>query len=110
MRLLKMRHMVVGAIFLHALLTAWGADRIDLGGSGWTFRTTLDPIPVEVTVPHCWPTMEKYRSYIGDAIYEHDFNAPPVKKGHVARLHFDAVFDVATIWLNGRRLGTHEGG
>jgi beta-glucuronidase len=110
MRFIKMRHLVVGAIFLHTLLPAWGSDRIDLGGVGWTFRTTLDPIPVEVTVPHCWPTMEKYQTYIGDAIYEHDFSAPSIQKGHVARLHFDAVFDVATVWLNGRRVGTHEGG
>ena len=110
MRFMKMRYLVVAAIFLHALSLAWGADRIDLDGSGWTFRTTLDPMPVEVIVPHCWPTTEKYRAYIGDAIYEHDFAAPSIQRGHVARLRFDAVFDVATVWLNGRRVGTHEGG
>jgi beta-glucuronidase len=110
MRFVKMRRLIVGVIFLHALLPAWGSDRIDLGGSSWTFRTTLDPTPVEVTVPHCWPTMEKYQTYIGYAIYEHDFSAPSIQKSHVARLHFDAVFDVATVWLNGRRLGTHRGG
>ena len=111
MRFAKVRHLVVGAeIFLQALLPAWGSDRIDLGGSGWTFRTTLDPIPVEVTVPHCWPTTEKYRTYIGEAIYEHDFVAPTIQKSKVVRLHFDAVFDVATVWLNGRRVGAHEGG
>lgn len=110
MRFAKLGHLIVGAIFLHSLLPAWGSDRIDLGGSDWTFRTTLDPIPVEVTVPHCWPTEKKYRTYIGQAIYEHDFIAPTIQKSKVARLHFDAVFDVATVWLNGRRLGTHEGG
>src|ERR1700678_741634 len=110
MRFINVRHLIVGAIFLHTALPAWGSDRIDLGGSGWTFRTTLDPTPVEVTVPHCWPTMEKYQTYIGDAIYEHDFPAPSIQKGQVVRLHFDAVFDVATVWLNGRRVGTHEGG
>ena len=110
MRFAKLGHLIVGAIFLHSLLPAWGSDRIDLGGSDWAFRTTLDPIPVAVTVPHCWPTEEKYRTYIGQAIYEHDFVAPTIQKSKVARLHFDAVFDVATVWLNGRRLGTHEGG
>jgi len=110
MRFAKMRRLFVGVIFLHALLPAWGSDRIDLGGSNWTFRTTLDPTPVEVTVPHCWPTTEKYRSYIGDAVYEHDFSVPSINKGRIVRLHFDAVFDVATVWLNGRRIGTHEGG
>jgi len=110
MRFPKMRNLFVGTICLCFFLPAWASDRIDLSGLGWTFRTTLEPTPVEVNVPHCWPTMEKYRTYIGDAIYEHDFSSPSIQKGQVVRLHFDAVYDVATIWLNGRRLDTHQGG
>jgi beta-glucuronidase len=89
--------------------TAFAAERISLDGSGWTFKTTLDnPVPVEV--PHCWTGTERWRHYIGSALYQHDFDAPTLKPGQVVRLHFDAVYDVATVWVNGKRLGTHEGG
>jgi len=97
-------------LFASVSVTAVAATKVDLGGQGWTFRTTLEEKPIAVTVPHCWPAMSEYRKYIGVATYEHDFSAPEVKPGQVVRLHFDAVYDVATVWLNGRRLGTHEGG
>jgi len=87
-----------------------GATRIDLDGPGWTFKTTLEEKASEVVVPHCWPASEQYRRYIGVATYEHNFDGPSVKPSQVVRLHFDAVYDVASVWLNGRRLGTHEGG
>jgi beta-glucuronidase len=110
MRFAKIQYLIVVGILLQTTLTALGADRVDLDGSGWTFRTTQDPTPVDVTVPHCWPVVDKYRNYIGDAIYEHDFSPPPIHQGRVVRIHFDAVYDVATVWLNGLRLGTHTGG
>ncbi len=88
----------------------FAATRIDLGGSGWTFRTTLDDKAQEVTVPHSWPVMKGYREYIGDALYQHDFDAPQVKPGQVVRLHFGGVYYKAHVWLNGRMIGTHEGG
>lgn len=91
-------------------VNVFAATKVDLGGEGWTFRTTLEEKPIAVAVPHCWPAMSEYRKYIGVATYEHDFSAPEVKTGQIVRLHFDAVYDVATVWLNGRRVGTHEGG
>ena len=89
---------------------AMAAARIDLDGSGWTFRTTLDEKAQEVTVPHCWPAMKGYREYIGDAIYQRDFDAPAIEPGQVVRLHFDGVYYKAHVWLNGRMIGAHEGG
>ncbi len=86
------------------------ATVVDLDGTAWNFRTTLDATEHPVTVPHCWPVEKGYEKYIGHAIYERDFDAPAVGKGQVVRLHFDAVYDVAQVWLNGKRLGTHEGG
>lgn len=94
---------------LFAVSIAARAQRIDLDGAGWTFKTTLEESET-VSVPHCWPAEEKYRRYIGDAIYQRDFVLPELTAGKIARLHFDAVYDVATVWLNGHRLGTHEGG
>lgn len=89
--------------------SAFAAERISLDGSGWTFKTTLDN-PAPVDVPHCWTATERWRHYIGSALYQHDFDSPTLKPGQVVRLHFDAVYDVATVWVNGKRLGTHEGG
>jgi beta-glucuronidase len=83
---------------------------VDLGGTGWTFHGTLDDTKHDVTVPHCWPVMRGYERYIGDAVYEHNFEAPLIEKGRTARLHFDAVYYKARVWLNGQDLGSHEGG
>jgi beta-glucuronidase len=91
-------------------VAAKAAEHIDLGGRGWTFRTTLETTPTEISVPHSWTASDKYRRYIGIGLYEHDFNAPDLKPGQVVRLHFDAVYDVAHIWLNGRMIGSHAGG
>ncbi|HEY8997775.1 MAG TPA: glycoside hydrolase family 2 TIM barrel-domain containing protein [Edaphobacter sp.] len=91
-------------------IAAHATERISLDGSGWTFKTTLADKPEPVTIPHSWPADEKYRRYIGHALYERDFDSPTLKPGQIARLHFDAVYDVAQVWLNGIHLGTHEGG
>jgi beta-glucuronidase len=86
------------------------SQRIDLGGNGWTFHTTLDEKVTQVSVPHTWMTMKGYEKFIGNATYERDFTAPEVRPGQVVRLHFDAVYDEAHVWFNGRLVGTHEGG
>ena len=108
MRLRLLAVFLFGLIALDAKLNA--ATPIDLSGSGWTFRTTLEASARPVTVPHCWPVDAGYEKYIGHALYQRDFDAPDLHKGQVVRLHFDAVYDVAQVWLNGKRLGTHEGG
>jgi beta-glucuronidase len=99
-----------GAVCLLPLSSVHAAQRVDLDGPGWTFRTMLDDQAQSITVPHSWPTMKTYRNYIGDAIYERDFNAPSIRPGQVVRLHFDGVYYKAHVWLNGHRLGVHEGG
>jgi beta-glucuronidase len=97
-------------VFPALSLASHAAERISLDGPGWTFKTTLAEKAEPVTVPHSWPADEKYRRYIGQALYERDFDAPSLKAGQIARLHFDAVYDVAQVWLNGKHIGTHEGG
>lgn len=90
--------------------TASAAQKIDLDGSGWTFHTTLDEKALPVSVPNTWMTMPGYEKFIGNATYQRDFIAPVIKPGQVVRLHFDAVYDIAHVWFNGRMLGVHEGG
>jgi beta-mannosidase len=41
--------------------------------------------------------------------YMRSFQTPPVAKGHQVRLVFDGVDYFADVWLNGNKLGTHEG-
>jgi len=107
-----MKRRWLGLLMMNAALvgTALAAQKIDLGGSGWTFHTTLDEKALPVSVPHTWMTMHGYERFIGNATYQRDFIAPNVKPGQVVRLHFDAVYDVAHVWFNGRMVGMHEGG
>jgi beta-glucuronidase len=113
---LRSRLRLAGLTLFMAGLTALAAEPIhaattvDLSGTGWTFHGTLDETKHSVTVPHCWPVMAGYEKYIGDAVYEHDFDLPALEPGKTARLHFDAVYYKAHVWLNGQFVGMHEGG
>jgi beta-glucuronidase len=102
------RSLLLTAIFAVAL-SAHAQTRISLDGAGWTFKPTLEA-PQPVTVPHCWPATEAYRHYLGNAIYQRDFTAPAHRPGQIVRLHFDAVYDHASVWVNGHHLGVHDGG
>ena len=78
--------------------------------SGWHVPEVDQAGWHQVTVPHTWNTMEEYASYEGIAWYRLEFNQPvPVMDG-CFRLHFDAVFYLARVWMNGIFLGEHEGG
>ncbi|MDR6941052.1 glycoside hydrolase family 2 protein [Mucilaginibacter pocheonensis] len=98
-------------------------DAIPLGGS-WSF--VMDPRKIgaekgwfnesfdaaswdKVTVPHCFSSDLRYQFYTGIAWYKRSF---PWKKqtGKRVILHFDAVYYASSIWLNNKRVGTHEGG
>lgn len=88
--------------------------RVDPGDEGrdegWYKRDLQTPDWAEVMVPHTWGTMPEYRDYEGIAWYRKRFLLPATgQNGHV-RLHFDAVFYLAQVWLNGEYLGEHEGG
>ncbi len=94
-----------------ACSSAMPAQRmVDLGGNGWTFQATADSNSIAVSVPGTWMILPGYEKYVGHAIYQRNFTAPDLTTGQVVRLHFDAVYDIAHVWLNGRHLGVHEGG
>ncbi|WP_158787261.1 glycoside hydrolase family 2 protein [Granulicella sp. L46] len=104
------KRLLIFALLLCACLPACASQRIDLDGAGWTFKTATSDGPVAVSVPSSWLTMDGYRSFIGDGMYDRDFQSPTLQPGQIIRLHFDAVYDVANVWLNGHFLGTHDGG
>ena len=64
----------------------------------------------KVTVPHCYSVDPRYHYFTGNAWYFKNLPVvPPTKDGRVF-IRFEAVFYQATVWLNGKLLGGHEGG
>jgi len=84
---------------------------------GWerSFPQTAETAAAEgpiasIPVPACWEEARVASGYDGVAWYRHTFVArPPIGDRH-AFLHFGGVNYKATVWLNGERLGDHEGG
>jgi len=68
-----------------------------------------------VTVPHNWDGYEGYRRMLhgnrhGYAWYRRSFRAADAGKGKRYFLYFEGVGSYATVWLNGKQVGTHAGG
>ena len=63
----------------------------------------------KVTVPHCFSVDPRYQFYTGTAWYRRTF---PWQKAAGKRviLHFDAAYYETAVWINNRKVGTHEGG
>ena len=66
----------------------------------------------DVGLPHSFSTpyfaAEKF--YIGYGWYRKHFAAPAAWAGRRINLEFDGVFQVAEVFVNGRRIGEHQGG
>src|ERR1700690_783571 len=101
------------------------ADWVNLNG-GWEFEfddankgldqdwsSGATKFSRKITVPFCF---ESRRSGIGDTSfhpwvwYRRSISVPDNWKGRRALLHFGAVDYRATVWVNGRLAGRHEGG
>ncbi len=63
----------------------------------------------KVSVPHNWSLDSRY-NIIGKAWYRKGFILPNITKDKIIRLHFEAVFSKARIFINGKLAGYHEGG
>lgn len=62
-------------------------------------------------VPASWNEQGKdLWDYLGPAWYQTAFRPFPSKEGTRTFLRFDSVNYFATVWLNGQKLGSHEGG
>ena len=126
------------ALLLFLLLAGRSAatvatQTIDLAGAGWMIaldptdggesRTWHEPAPDwkgtaahpragwdEVAVPHDYLTDPRF-AYTGVAWYRRSFFVPAeTAPDRTCRLQFDSVFQRCRVWLNGRLVGTHEGG
>ena len=63
-----------------------------------------------ITVPGNWDVQEKYGTHKGKGWYRRAFNVPADWKGKHIRLRFAAVYHDAVVTMNGKELGTHNGG
>jgi hypothetical protein len=77
---------------------------------GWVEPGFDDSSWVVVDVPHTWNVMAGYADYEGVAWYRRTFTLPAEAEDAHLRLHFNAAFYLARVWLNGEYLGEHEGG
>lgn len=92
--------------------------RISLDGV-WDFQintgSTADATPLEewrsIIVPMPWQAQfDDLRHASGTALYRRRFTLDDISTDNAAILHFGAVDYHATVWLNGKLMGEHEGG
>ena len=105
------------AILANAFVAAAAGadDRLTLDGS-WAF--TIDETKLarpaaewdRLPVPGNWDTFNAYSQHVGKGWYRREFTLPAGWQDRRVRLHFDAVYETAEVWLNGETLGKHEGG
>lgn len=100
-----------------------GEDRLSLNGY-WTFKTieTLeDAVQLahpdstwqesdSLLIPGNWDTESAYAHYKGLGIYRKEIHVPETWKHDIIRLHFEAVYETAYVYVNGLYLGSHKGG
>ncbi|TDE18419.1 glycoside hydrolase family 2 protein [Dyadobacter psychrotolerans] len=86
-------------------------DPAELGISNqWYKENSAKPSRQDVvTVPHCFSTDARYEFFTGTAWYRKFFPWKPTSGKRVI-LHFDAAYYKTVVWLNGQKVGEHEGG
>ena len=60
-----------------------------------------------VNVPHTYNVMDGLEDYAGEATYKRVLPITPDMKGSTVRLHFEAVYHDAIVYLNGQKVGEH---
>ncbi|MGV3505475.1 MAG: sugar-binding domain-containing protein [Adhaeribacter sp.] len=101
-----------------------GEEKVSLNGS-WAFKTDPDNVGQEqawfdaqyqaagwepMAVPGNWDTHNAYAHYAGKAWYRKEVAVPASWQGKTIRLHFEAVYHDAKVWLNGQLLGESHSG
>jgi beta-galactosidase/beta-glucuronidase len=66
----------------------------------------------DANLPHSFsmPYFAADRFYVGYGWYRKHFNVPKALSGKRVNLEFDGVFQVAEVFVNGQRIGEHQGG
>lgn len=87
--------------------TIWMAQAQDITLNGeWQF--TVDNQKWQtVTVPHTYNIMEGLEDYAGEAVYKRSLPITADMKNKTVRLHFEAVYHDAIVFINGKKVGEH---
>ena len=110
---------VRGAIiifFICSFNLAVNAQRKDISlNDDWQTSLNNDGTGTHVNVPHNWDDYYGYRRLVhgnlhGDALYKKTFRIHQSLKGKRFFLFFEGVGSYATVWLNKKQVGYHEGG
>ncbi|MGF7151530.1 beta-galactosidase [Sphingomonas zeicaulis] len=84
--------------YSQGVANGWSAPSLD--ESGWE----------DIAVPGVWDMLNHHADYIGEAWYRTSFATEPAWAGKLVRLKFDGIYNHATVWLNGREIGTNDMG
>jgi hypothetical protein len=95
--------------------------KIDLSGKWEIYTNFSDPIEQlelittienwsKTSVPSCWEQTERDKKSDGPVWYRKRFTVPEQWTGNQVALHFEGVNYYCEVWLNGQKVGSHEGG
>lgn len=71
------------------------------------WQLMIDGQRYQVTVPHTYNIMEGLEDYAGAAVYQRTLPVTTDMKGRTVRLHFEAVYHDAVVFVNGQKVGEH---
>lgn len=104
----------VANIICLTTLFAQNSREITNFNTGWSFtKDTVAGSWQKVTLPHTYNTVDMQEGrdfYTGNGFYKKAFTINAQQKGKRFFLKFDAVGQVATIYINGKYLMEHQGG
>jgi beta-galactosidase len=125
MNFFKLFSIVIG-VFFGLILQAQPLPKavsVTTFNSNWDFRTDpndigeaegwykADYMPLQwdkMNVPGNWDLRNEYAHYVGKAWYHKRFIASSDGENKLVRVIFEAVYNDAKVWLNGRLLGTDK--
>ena len=114
-----LRLCVKSLVLLCVLVSLWFnsfSQRQDISlNDNWQTTLAANTKWKQVNIPHNWDDYYGYRRLVhgnlhGEAIYKKTFNIKQTKTGKRFFLFFEGVGSYATIFLNGKNIGSHAGG
>ncbi|RBQ11893.1 glycoside hydrolase family 2 protein [Pedobacter miscanthi] len=84
-------------------------DPRDVGEKNGWYKQATKANWDKVTVPHCFSVDKRYLFYTGNTWYKRVFTITKPQNKRII-LHFDAAYYLTTLYLNDKKIGTHEGG
>jgi beta-glucuronidase len=84
-------------------------DPRDVGEKNGWYKQATKTNWDKVTVPHCFSVDKRYLFYTGNTWYKRVFTIHKQQNKRII-LHFDAAYYLSTLYLNDKKIGTHEGG